>query len=340
MKKIFIVFNLIMLLFIPSLRANTLSSSAESCIVMETNSGRIIYEKNSKAQHLTASICKILTCITAIENGDLDKWCIVDKTTTEQIGSKIYLELNDKVKLIDLLYGLMLRSGNDAAYLISQSCGGYERFVSLMNETAKKIGMTSSTFSNPSGLDEESLNYSSCYDMALLMKYCSNNSLYMKINGTKSYTSETYNGKSLVFINKHKLIQTKDYFIAGKTGYTEKANRTLVSLACKDDIKVIIVTFNCGNDFNEHDAYANYVFNNYKMKVILQSQIINADHRIISYTPILLNDVKYLVKDNEEDNFKINIELYINVEGINHVGFLYVYMDDKLIICEKIYRYY
>ena len=340
MKKFIILMILIICVFVPNISGTELFSSSDSCIVMEANSQRIIYQKNINKSHLTASICKILTCITAIENGDLDSWCTVTKESTSQIGSSIYLELNDKVKLIDLLYGLMLRSGNDAAYLVGQNCGGLEKFVLLMNETAKKIGMTSSTFANPSGLDEESQNYSTCLDMAKLMRYCSLNELYMKINGTNSYTCTTYNGRQLVFINKHRLIQSEEEFIAGKTGYTEKANRTLVSYAKKGDLSVIIVTFNCANDFNEHKKFANYVFDNYQMKVLMKSQIINADDRIISYTPVLLNDVLYPLKDDESNSFKFVVELFLDTKDLNYVGNLYVYKEEVLIIQDRIYRYY
>lgn len=113
-----------------------------------------------------------------------------------------------------------------------------------------------------------------------------------------------------------------------------------MSYAKKGDLSVIIVTFNCANDFNEHKNFANYVFDNYQMKVLMKSQIINADDRIISYTPVLLNDVLYPMKFDEKNNFKFVVELFLDTKDLNYVGNLYVYKEEALIIQDRIYRYY
>ena len=249
---------------------------ASSAILIEKDTKRIMYEKNIDERFLTASIAKILTAITVIENTDLEKLTLVEKDTISQVGSSIYLELGDKVKVVDLLYGMLLRSGNDAAYLLAKTTSGnIDQFVYLMNETAKKIGMTSSTFSNPSGLDEEDTNYSTAYDMAILMAYALNNETFKEITSSKSYTSKTFNGNLLYFVNKHKLVLNLDYVTGGKTGYTKRAKRTLVTSAYKNGMELICVTFNCGDDWNVHKKLFDYGFNNFEMKTIARRQIID-----------------------------------------------------------------
>jgi len=162
---------------------------AESYVLIEKESLRVLDGKNIDKQLLTASICKIMTCIVAIEKSDLEKEFIVTKDVISQVGSSIYLKEGEKIKLIDLLYGLMLRSGNDAAYMIAKSISGdVEKFVMLMNDKAKKIGMKHSYFSNPSGLDDINYNYSTAYDMAILMAYCLNNEVFSKITNSKEYS--------------------------------------------------------------------------------------------------------------------------------------------------------
>lgn len=340
MKKILIIILLILMVNVRIVKGSEMFSSASSMIVMESKSERIIYQKNIHDIHLTASICKILTCITAIEYGDLEKWCTVTKEVTLQKGSSIYLELNDKIKLIDLLYGLMLRSGNDAAYLIACSCGGYENFIVKMNEVAKKIGMKSSTFANPSGLDDQSQNYSTAYDMALLMKYCTNNKLFMKINSTKTYVCETYNNKKMYFTNKHRLIQSNDFVIGGKTGYTEKAKRTLVTYATNKELDIIVVSFNCGNDFNEHLNFINYCFNNFKMYVVLKKQIIKVNDNYVTYTPVVLENIEYPITKEELHRISCIIELYKKPTSFNIVGKAKIYYDNEIVKEVKVYRYY
>ena len=150
--------------------------TAKSSIVMDLDSGRVLYENNADEERLIASITKIMTCIIAIEQGDLNSEVKAGEEILKMYGTSIYLELNEKMKLIDLLYGLMLRSGNDASVVIAKAVAGCEEeFVKMMNEKAKEIGMTNTTFSNPHGLDEETKNYSTARDMAKLSRYAYKN---------------------------------------------------------------------------------------------------------------------------------------------------------------------
>lgn len=317
-----------------------ISMSASAAILMDKDSGRILYQKNINVRFLTASISKILTAIVAIESGDLNEYYQVDEETSRQEGSSLYLELGDKVKLIDLLYGLMLRSGNDAAVLIAKNVfKDYDYFIFMMNETAKKIGMTNSTFSNPSGLDEENANFSTCHDMALLMAYALDNNLFRKIAGAKTYRIITGNGTIIDCYNKHHLLHSLDYVTAGKTGYTTSAKRTLVTSARKDDMELIAVTMNSNNDdFIVHKQLFEYGFSNYKMFLVLKRQIIKVNDSFYKATPVILEDIKYPVTENEK--VACSIKLLKKPGSKLIIGQALIYVDGKVVKRVNIYRYY
>lgn len=316
-----------------------ISVDAASAILMEKVTKRVLYEKNMNTRYLTASIAKIMTAIVAIENGNLDEYYQVDEETTHQTGSSVYLQLGEEIKLRDLIYGLLLRSGNDAAYLIANSVGkDYDDFIFLMNETAKKIGMKSSSFSNPSGLDEKSANYSSAYDMALLMAYALGNEEFQKITKTKTYRGHTKSGAILYYTNKHRLIQTKDYVTGGKTGYTTIAKRTLVTSANKNNMELIVVTFNCGDDWNVHQKLFEYGYNNYQMHLVIKSQIIKVNDYLYPATPMIVHDIKYPVRNDEKVDFVIQLLKHPLTNKV--IGKVKIYIDGKGVYSVDIYRYY
>lgn len=240
--------------------------SAENAVLMEFESGRVLYDKNAHEKRSIASITKILTAIVAIEYGNLDDIVTVSEKATRIEGSSIYLKPGDKVKLKDLIYGLMLRSGNDAAVAIAEHVGGSEEgFVYLMNEKAKWIGMENSQFQNPHGLEQEG-HYSTAYDMALLMRYAMNDEVFTKISGTKSYKAET---EDYPWRNKNKLLtRYYEYCIGGKTGFTRAAGRTLVTSAEKEGMKLIVVTLNASSDWNDHTNLYEWGYDSYELEKI------------------------------------------------------------------------
>ena len=192
-----------------------------------------------------------MTAIVTIEYADLDKNVEVGDEILEAYGSAIYIELGEKLTLRDLLYGLMLRSGNDAAVVIAKNvAGSMDNFAMMMNEMASKIGMKNTYFYNAHGLEEEdgSGNTSTAYDMALLTKYAMTNSEFRKIFGTKKYTVKS-NYKTYTWVSKNKLIHDYDFITGGKTGFTEKARRTLVTTGSNNNINLVVVTLNDPNDF-------------------------------------------------------------------------------------------
>lgn len=310
---------------------------ADGYILMEASSKRVLEGKNINKRYLTASICKVLTGIIVIENCNIDDYVLVTQETIEQEGSKIYLTLNDMITVRDLLYGLLLRSGNDCAYLLaSYVCGSENGFANLMNRYAKEIGMKNSTFSNPSGLDSKCLNYSTPYDMALLMCYAMKNKVFREIVSSKNHFSETIDNQKLYFYNKHKLVQRYEYVIGGKTGYTEKSGRTLVTYASKNNMELVCVTFKSNNDWNEHMSLIDNGFKEYQMKSVLSSGIIRVD-KDYKVTPYLKSSITLPLKKSEKP--VVNVYL-LNNPTEEVIGELKVFIDNNIVFNENIYRYY
>lgn len=253
MNYLKIISLIISLTMMPLENIKNIPFQGKSYIVMEANNQIVIEGSNQDYIQSVASISKIMTCIIAIENMELDTIITIDDTVNKAWGSGIYVHIGDKISLRDLLYGLMLRSGNDAALMIAKAVAkDVGKFVDMMNDKAKELELHSTTFANPTGLDEEDNgNLSTVYDMARLMAYCHQNPIFNEIVGTVEYQREDGNG---TWHNKNKLLTNYKYCIGGKTGFTKKAKRTLVTMARKNDLDLIIVTFNCGNDFAFHQS--------------------------------------------------------------------------------------
>lgn len=251
-----------------------LEFSGQSYVVMETESKNVIESYNQNHTQSVASISKIMTAIIAIENGKMNDVYTIGDEVNDAWGSGVYIHTGDKITLCDLLYGVLLRSGNDACLTLAKNIAGdVETFVDMMNSKAKELGMNNTVFSNPTGLDEEDNgNVSSAYDMALLMSYCSLNPIFNDIVSTKEYVRKDGNG---IWHNKNRLLSEYKYCVGGKTGYTKKAKRTLVTRAIKDGVSFVIVTLNCGNDFEFHKNKYEECFEKYKKYLIFPKGIYN-----------------------------------------------------------------
>ncbi len=233
-----------------------------SYIVLDYNTKEVLEGKDYNLIRSVASISKIMTALVAIENSSLDSFVEVNEDILKAYGSSIYLKVGEVVTLKDLLYGLMLRSGNDAAVTIARGVSGsVEAFVELMNKKALEIGMKNSTFNNPSGLDiDDEGNLSTSYDMALLMKHALDNEIFREITSTKEYKSQNHG----TWLNKNKLLRQYEFSSGGKTGFTTKARRTLVTSAKKEDMELIVVTLDCGGDFSFHKQIYEKYFSTHK----------------------------------------------------------------------------
>lgn len=329
MKKILL---LITILFSFKTNVYALSVPSKSAIMVDQNSGRILYSKNINSQSLIASTTKIMTAVIAIESGKLDDIVTITQDMTKSHGSGIYIKEGEEISLRNLVYGLLLRSGNDAALAIEIYLGGHNKFIDKMNKKAKEIGMKSTIFNNSSGLDDdEKGNYSTVYDMALLMKYANNLIDFRNIDSTKKIVVET-NKNVYSWTNKNKLLYMYKYANGGKTGYTKKAKRTLVTSASKNDVDLIVVTFNDKDDFNTHKKLYEYGFINYK-----NYRILNKDNiKLRKKNYYIKKNYYYLMSNNERENINVNIKYYKNPKN-KEVGYIEVFYKNKSIHKEPIY---
>ena len=316
-----------------------LTVSSQSACMMDIDSGRVLFAKAENNPRLIASITKIMTAILAIESGRLEEEVTVGEEVLKMYGSNIYIELGEKMTLRDLVYGLMLRSGNDAAIVISVFVGGTEeRFVEMMNEKAKTIGMKNTIFKNPHGLDEETENKSSAYDMALLSSYASKNDTYMKIVGTKKYQVQS-NLKSYLWYNRNKLLTSYDKTTGGKTGYTPRAGRTLVTTAKDKKLNLTVVTLNDGNEYDTHEKLYEYAFTNYQNYQILNTKKFKIDDAYYPDQIYIKENFTYPLTEEEKDQVKVEVKLskLSEYKDQDVVGIVSVELKDEKIHEQEIY---
>lgn len=330
MKKIFVM--VVFLLFPVVVKAY----SARNIIAMDMDTNRVLYGESIHDQHLIASITKIMTAIVAIENGNLEELVEINDVVLKSFGSGIYVEVGEKISLKDLLYGLMLRSGNDAALAIADCVGGsVDDFVRLMNLKASEIGMKNTQFINPHGLENNKGegNLSTAYDMALLSSYAMQNERYQEIVKTKNYVAKS-DKKTYSWTNKNKLLNTYEYTTGGKTGFTEKARRTLVSTASKDDKNVTIVTLNDGNDWADHETLYESVFNSYDNVLVLDKNNFKIDKENYYKDELYIReDVSVLLKEEEkkEITLTINLRKLEDYEDQTVVGTVEIKLKDTIL---------
>jgi serine-type D-Ala-D-Ala carboxypeptidase (penicillin-binding protein 5/6) len=273
--------------------------NALSAVVMDTVSGRVLYEKNGYSKRSIASTTKIITAIIAIENGNLEDEVTVSKKAASVWGSTINLKEGQKLKLRELLYGLMLNSGNDAAIAISEYIGGsVENFCDMMTKKAMELGAKNSSFKSPHGLDAEG-HYSTAYDLALITRYAIKNKTFSEIVKTQSATIP---GKSLQ--NTNEMLYSYPGTDGVKTGFTGKAGRCLVTSATRNNWRLISVTL--GSPTRNARAQSSrsildYVFNNYKIEKILKKD------EVIGKIPVIKGVEKYAaVKADKEIEIPLN----------------------------------
>lgn len=336
MKKLFLF--IFSFLLISNVKA--IDTSASSAILMDMDSNRILYSENIHKVRSVASISKIMTSILTIENTDINKNVIVGDEIDHSYGSGIYIKKGEQLTIEDLLYGLMLRSGNDASYVLAKNTfGSVDAFVVKMNELATNIGMKNTKFNNPNGLDEEDGNFSTAYDMALLTSYANKNDIYRKIVSTKKYILKT-NMNTYIWYNKNKLLSSYEYATGGKTGFTVNAKRTLVTTASKNNLNLVAVTLNDGNDFNDHKNLFEYGFDNYKKFHILKSGILSIDDDYYRGYDLYINgDFWYPLTKDEETGIKIeyNLNKERTFKNNMNVGSVDVYLFDEKIYSTDIY---
>lgn len=235
--------------------------SAVSAILIEADTGTVLFSKNEKEHRQIASTTKIMTALLTLEAGESDKEFEVDPTAIKVEGTSMGLREGDIVTRRALCYGMLLPSGNDAANAAAVNISGSKSaFAVLMNKRAKEIGMTDTNFVTPSGLDADG-QYSCAYDLALLTREAMNNKDFAKICGSPKAKVSFGNPKSdRILVNSNKLLTSYDGCIGVKTGFTDSARRTLVSCAERDGVRLIAVTLNAPSDWSDHAKMLDYGF--------------------------------------------------------------------------------
>lgn len=250
-----------------SINETSLNINSRSCIVLDRLSNNILYGKNEKSKVKMASTTKIMTATVIIENCNLNDTIEVSKKAAGTGGSRLGLKTGDKITIHDLLYGLMLCSGNDAAVALAESCAGsIAEFSNLMNNKAKDLGLTNTNFESPHGLDSDG-HYTTAYELALLSNYALQNPTFAKIVGTKNYTV-TINGYPKNLSNTNELLGNLNGVYGIKTGFTNGANRCLVTACKRNDLDIICVVLGCDTKkFRTQDSIKliEYAYKNYEM---------------------------------------------------------------------------
>lgn len=245
------------LLMIPSVHAEEPPSvSAKSAILYDCTASRVLYEKNADCQSLIASTTKIMTGLLVSERCNLADVVEIPAEAVGVEGSSLYLKPGETLTVEDLLYGLMLQSGNDAAVALAIHCGGsVEEFVALMNQKAAELQLTGTHFANPNGLDDAE-NYATARDLAVLTQYALDNPVFAQVVRTKTATL----GGNRAVTNHNKLLWRYDGCIGVKTGFTRAAGRILVSAAERDGRRLVVVTIGASDDWNDHTKLLDYGF--------------------------------------------------------------------------------
>lgn len=308
------------------------SINSRSCIVFDRNSHMILYGKNENSQVKMASTTKIMTAIIVIENGNLKDTVEVSKKAASTGGSRLGLKAGDKITVHDLLYGLMLVSGNDAAVCLAEHVGGdIEGFANLMNKKASELSLTNTHYESPHGLDSDG-HYTTAYELAVLSDYALKNETFSKIVATKNYTV-TINGYTKNLSNTNELLGNLNGIYGVKTGFTNGANRCLVT-ACKrndmdiicvvlgadtkkfrtqDSIKLIEFAFKNYTYINANDI-ANKAFENWK-KDNIENLYIDKSCSLPELSLNLLKNPIISINKNSANNIDTYISIYPNLEA-------------------------
>ena len=329
--------------------------NSKASVVMDRNSKKVLYGKNENTQKSMASTTKIMTALVVIENTDLNSIVKVSKKAASIGGSKLKLKAGDEIKVKDLLYGLMLRSGNDAAIALAEHVSGnIDEFANLMNIKANQLNLQNTHFITPHGLDMEN-HYTTAYELAILTDYALNNKTFFNIVNTKT-TSICINGQNRTITNTNELLGNLNGVYGVKTGFTNGAGRCLVTsikrgnldIICvvlgadtkkdrtKDSVKLIEYTFNTYEEISLNNKikdtfYKWYSLNNDKIYIEKKKEKYMDLKLNIDYE----NDIFYPILKNTENEIEINILVDLNLKAPisknTHIGKIQIIYKNELI---------
>ena len=316
-------------------------TTAKGMAVLEMESGRVLFSKNMDTKLKMASTTKIVTALTVINNCEnLDEPFKINNKAVGIEGTSIYLKYNEVLTARELLYGLMLRSGNDASVALALHCANtIEEFAEMMNETAKQCGALNSHFVNPHGLDADE-HYTTAYDLALITTKALQNPTFKEIVSTKNIKISGGEQGTRYLVNKNRLLNSLDGCIGVKTGFTSKAGRCLVSAVERDGMTIVAVVLNCGPMFEESTDLLNLAFTKYKNVELLKSYnyicnipVIDGEkNKVRVYNP---KGFSYPLTMEEQSKVSIDYDLpnqlKAPIKAESKVGTAKVYFDDKLL---------
>ncbi|HEY5588109.1 MAG TPA: D-alanyl-D-alanine carboxypeptidase family protein [Candidatus Paceibacterota bacterium] len=327
---------------IQNVYADDIFVNAISAIALDCDTKLVLYEKNAYTPIEIASTTKIITALVAIKCGDLDKKIIISEKAASIRGSEIGLKKGEEVTLKELLYGLMLRSGNDAAIAIAEGISGsVDEYLKLMNEYALEIGLLNSNFESPHGLDSSN-HYSTAYDLALVTAKAKQIKLFNDIVGSKDIDAKEYNF-TRSYHNINKILWTLPNSTGVKTGFTGKAGKCLVTSVKIQNRDVIIITLNCTPRWNETKKISEYVEKNYEFKKLISKDDILESLKIKNGTSnvqiVSTRDIIIPVKKDESIEIKIKKPLYDIIAPVqvgDKVGRVDIYSNSKLLFTEAL----
>lgn len=350
MKRFSALFFCFILLFNIAVLAEEPKVNAISAVIVDGDTGRILWGKNENKPMAMASTTKIMTALVALENSDIKKETTVSKNATLASPVKMHLAVGEKMTIEQLLYAMMLQSYNDSAVAVAEAVGGsVEKFCTMMNEKAKEIGCSDTVFETPNGLDKGN-HHSTAEDMSKIGVYALKNQNLMKIMNTRDYTFKS-SKTTYSFVNKDRLLSEYEGAIGMKTGFTGKAGHCFVGAANRGDITLVSVVLASGwgtagksRKWIDTKALLNYGFNNYKKYSIIngsEKMNISIDKAEKEIAELKYEDsVDLLLSENEKANLKIENELPENITApINYgdsVGIGKIYTGNTLLKTVKI----
>lgn len=343
-STLFIIIIILLAILLLNLPKTYAQQAGTSHIVIEANTGKILSSYNKDMKLEMASTTKIATAIVAIENNeDIDKEIAITKEMTGIEGSSIYLHPNEVWTIRELLYGLMLQSGNDAATAIAiGTAGSVDNFVKLMNDKAEDLGLSNTQFDNPHGLHSDN-HYTSAYDLARLTAYALHNDTFAKIVSSKSYSlPERGCRQARNIYNKNKLLSSYEGANGVKTGYTTDSGRCFVGAAKRNGMQLVSVVLNCYDMWNKTKCILDKAFDDYVYCKIGDSskplELFPLSDETVELR--LFGDIYYPVSKNESVDFSYKfrpLDSYPQKLGKGAcVGFLDIYQDNRLLFTQKI----
>ncbi|MGI5984265.1 MAG: D-alanyl-D-alanine carboxypeptidase [Clostridiales bacterium] len=306
-------------------------NSATAAVLVHADTGQMLFSQNADSRMLIASTTKIMTALVVVENCSPDDKVKILPEYTAVEGSSMYLKSGESYTVRDLLYGMLLASGNDAATALAYHCGGsIEGFAEMMNKKAGELGLCNSSFKNPHGLDADG-HYSSAEDLAIITCNAMKNELFAQIVSTKTYSvgEQTY-------MNHNKLLWNYEGTLGVKTGYTMAAGRSLVSCAERNGLRFICVTLSDPNDWSDHKALYDWAFENFEYRNVLPMGVI-CEVPVISGVADSVGVVssanpRILVKKGAKLNLSLELPefVYAGIKEGECAGRVFVMADDEL----------